>query len=319
MTNPVVSSEPFVVAQNPSFRDFINPREVRRMSNIMKRALVTTIQVLRTTGIEQPDAIITGTSIGSLDHTERFLDEMTQSDEQTVSPTWFMQSTHNTVSSTLGIHTHTHGYNTTYSQGGCSFEHTLLDAWMQMQLGRIGNALVGGYDEMVESFCQLLCRRGYVGREGMVPCSEVSMSMLLNTESHAGDLCELAGVALLNRPTTEELMQQVGRLMQQAGLADDDISAVMTGVNGNPVNDRLYALLDGVFVSAPRLHYKHLFGENFTVSALGIYAAAHSLAQGEIPSVLYAGDSQTAAPLRAILFVNAMEDGEYSLTILKKK
>ena len=130
MDDPVIFKEPFVKAQSPSFRDYIDAREVRRMSPIMKRALVTALSVIKETGISHPDAIITGTSIGSLDYTERFLDDLSENGEQALSPTYFMQSTHNTVSSALAIYTKTHGYNTTYSHGSISFDLTILDAWM---------------------------------------------------------------------------------------------------------------------------------------------------------------------------------------------
>ena len=151
MDEPAYYDEASLVkAQNPSFRDYMAANEARRMGNIMKRALATTLKLLSETGVEHPDAIITGTCLGSLDYTERFLDSIVENNEQTVSPTYFMQSTHNTVGSALAIYTKTHGYNTTYSHSGTSFDLTLLDAWMQMQLGKISTALVGGHDEMTD-------------------------------------------------------------------------------------------------------------------------------------------------------------------------
>ena len=174
MEEPIVYHEPFVKAVNPAFREYIAPNEARRMGNIMKRALVTSLKVLKETGIEHPDAIITGTSIGSLDYTERFLDDLVENGEESLSPTYFMQTTHNTVSSTISIYTGTHSYNTTYSEGGISFELALKDAWMQFCLGQISNALVGGHEEMLASYYELLRTTGYVGVEGMVPCSERS-------------------------------------------------------------------------------------------------------------------------------------------------
>ena len=101
MEEPLHYSESLVKAVNPQFRDYMAAGEVRRMGGLMKRALVTTLQVLKKTGIEHPDAVMTGTSIGSLDYTDRFLDAMIENGEETMSPIWFMQSTHNTVGSSL--------------------------------------------------------------------------------------------------------------------------------------------------------------------------------------------------------------------------
>jgi len=320
MEEAVSYDSPLVKAQNPTFRDYLAPNDARRMGNLMKRALVTALKVLKDTGIEHPDAIVTGTSIGSLDYTEKFLDAMVENGEETLSPTYFMQSTHNTVSSTLSIYTKTNGYNSTYSHGAISFDLAVLDAWMQMQLGKISTALVGGHDEMVESYFEQLRKTGYVGQEGMVPCSEVAMSMVLNTDGSQDCLCELAGISISHNPSMNQLKSHTEQMLQEAGLSWSDVSAVMTGVNGQAENDKVYQTIAAqLFPDVPLLHYKHLFGENYTVSALGLYAAAHILKRGSVPEALY-DDSRSVScdDLKAVLFVNVMEGREYSLILLKK-
>lgn len=320
MTEPIFYEEPLVKAQNPAFRDYMAANEARRMGGIMKRALVTTLKVLDETGIEHPDAIITGTSLGSLDYTEHFLDSMVENGEEALSPTWFMQSTHNTVGSALAIYTKTHGYNTTYSHGAISFDLTLQDAWMQMQLGKISTALVSGHDEMTDSYFSLLQKVGYVGVNGMVPCGEVAMSMMLNTSEGARSvaLCELAGIRISSSPSREKMQQQLDDMLAAAGMTMADISAMMTGVNGNPANDRLYReTVEALFPKTALLHYKHLFGENYTVSALGLYAAAHLLHKNQVPSFMYDTQSpQQCDTLENILLLNLTQD--CSMILLKK-
>lgn len=320
MEEPIRYQDLLVKAINPPFRDYMSPGEVRRMGNLMKRALVTALKVLDETGIEHPDAIITGTSIGSLDYTEKFLDAMVENGEEALSPTYFMQSTHNTVGATLGIYTKTHGYNTTYSHGDLSFDLTLLDAWMQMQLGKIRTALVGGQDEMSELYFSLLQKAGYVGLEGMDPCGEVAMSMMLNCAESPENLCELAGISVGLLSSADQLKDNLTKMLDEAGMTMDDISAVMTGVSGNPANDQTYRkIIDAVFQHMSLLHYKHLFGENYTVSALGVYAAAHCLKKGVVPSFLYDDQSQARCDQpKAILLLNHMKGKEFSLILLKK-
>ena len=320
MDDPIRYDDVLVKAVNPPFRDYLAPNDVRRMGNLMKRALVATLKVLDETHIPHPGAVIAGTSLGSLDYSERFLDALTVNNEQTLSPTFFMQSTHNTVGSTLSIYTKNHGYNTTYSHGALSFDLALLDAWMQMQLDKISTALVGGYDEMVDNYFDLLRKTGYVGVPGMVPCSETTMSMMLNTDGAQDHLCELAGISILHSPDADRLMSQVEKLLREANLSWADISAVMTGVNGNAENDKPYQeLTERLFPDKPLLHYKHIFGENHTSSALGIYAAAHCLRRGTIPSFMY--DTQHSSPCESpqnILFVNLTGGLDYSFVLLKK-
>ena len=288
MEQPIVYHEPFVKAVNPAFREYIAPNEARRMGNIMKRAIVTSLKVLKETGINHPDAIITGTSIGSLNYTEKFLDDLVENGEESLSPTYFMQTTHNTVSSTISIFTATHSYNTTYSHGGISFELALKDAWMQLNLGQISNALVGGHDEMVESYYELLRKTGYVGVEGMVPCGECAMSMMLNKQVSPDNLCELAGVSVFRTKSVQNIRKQLEALVEKANIKVETIQMVITGVNGNPENDRLYQpVLDELFPQVEHLQYKQLFGENYTVSALGLYAAAHLMKKQGMPVMLF--------------------------------
>ena len=303
MEQPIVYHEPFVKAVNPAFREYIAPNEARRMGNIMKRAIVTSLKVLKGTGINHPDAIITGTSIGSLNYTEKFLDDLVENGEESLSPTYFMQTTHNTVSSAISIYTATHSYNTTYSHGGISFELALKDAWMQFNLGQISNALVGGHDEMVESYYELLRKTGYVGVEGMVPCGECSMSMMLNTKASTDNLCELAGVSVFRTKSVQNIRKQLEALVEKANIKVEAIQMVITGVSGNPENDRLYQpVLDELFPQVEHLQYKQLFGENYTISALGVYAAAHLMKKQGMP---------------VMLFVNCTTNGDCALILLK--
>lgn len=316
MTEPVLHNEPLVKAVNPVFRDYIPANEARRMGNIMKRAIVTALKVLNDNRVEHPDAIITGTSIGSLDYTERFLNDMTESGEEALSPTFFMQSTHNTIGSAIAIYTKSHGYNTTYSHGQLSFDLALQDAWMQMQLGHISTALVGGYDEMTDKYFNLLQKTGYVGQEGMVPCGEVAMSALLTTDKTADSLCELSGIKIVHDEQGTFLPEQIEAMLQEAEMTMNDISAVMMGINGNEENDKAYTgFAKALFPDKPILHYKHLFGENYTASAFALYATAHCMKTGFFPACL--AQSSIVNPT-SILLVNQMNGTDFSLCLLKK-
>ena len=144
---------------DPNFRDYMTPGDARRLGRMLKRTLVVSRQALQEGGIAQPDAIITGTKWGSMDSSRLFFTDMYHNGEQLLSPTHFMQSTHNTIGSLIAIQTRNHGYNCTHSQGDDSLRCALHDAWTQMQLGRIHSALVGLHDCLPElhNEAYLLC------------------------------------------------------------------------------------------------------------------------------------------------------------------
>jgi 3-oxoacyl-(acyl-carrier-protein) synthase len=90
-----------------------------------------------------------------------------------------MQSTHNTISSLVAIQTKNHGYNVTYAHKGISFDSALQDAWWQFQLGKIDTALVGGHDEMTETFYHILKKGGVMGQDDEM-CGESAVSVVLS-------------------------------------------------------------------------------------------------------------------------------------------
>ena len=125
----------------------IPPLVARRLSGVLRRALLTSLVTLKRSGIEQPQAIVTGTALGCVEETEKFLRELANDGEGSLKPTNFIHSTHNTISSLIAIHTHCHGYNSTYAHGQRSLESALTDAWLQIALGDLDTALVGWHDE----------------------------------------------------------------------------------------------------------------------------------------------------------------------------
>ena len=170
--------------KEPDYRQFFTPMEARRMGKMMKRAVATTKTALDAAGIEKPDAIITGTFLGSVENTEALLMALTGVVDAPMKPTNFMQSTHNTVSSLIGIRTGSHGYNATYSHGATSFESALLDALTQLGLGEIDNALVNLADETSPTFSMMLEK---VGSSSL----DIALSAVLSHRSE-GALCRIS-------------------------------------------------------------------------------------------------------------------------------
>lgn len=288
MTAPVEHTEPYVRSLDPNFRDWLNPLESRRMGKILKRALVTAQKVMHDSGVQQPDAVITGTGLGCIENTELFLDQLCREGEEMLKPTYFMQSTHNTISSLISIHDHLHGYNTTYSHKSVSFDSALLDAFTQLRLGDIQTALVTGNDEMTPSYFNILQRAGYVGQPGQVAAGETSVAMMLTTDP-ADALCEI-----------EEVSMSVRGVQQPLAPAD----LLVLGTNGVPLNDQLYREVAQQMPGVETFEYKRLFGESYTVSGLGVYAAAHLLSQGRAGRVLFVNHSDnlnvTAVTLKTV-------------------
>lgn len=143
-----------------AIKKYISPLEARRMSPIVKSALFSSLVSLQQAGVEHPDAIISATTLGCIENSEKLLRQMLSEGEASIKPTWFMQSTHNTIGSSVAIHTHCHGYNITYTHGAKSLEWALLDARLLIQNGKAKTVLVGLHEETTELVASIRERLG---------------------------------------------------------------------------------------------------------------------------------------------------------------
>lgn len=260
MTDPIPHSGEYLRSQDPDFKQFLNPMQARRMGLILKRAIAVSLTALKDAGIECPDAIFTGTGLGCMENTENFLSAMCRDGEEMLPPTYFMMSTHNTISSAVAILLRCHGYNCTYSQKDISFESALLDAFIQLQAGRMGNALVGSHDETTPDTYRLLRGAGYF--DDTVTAAEASSAFVLSADSGSlslpkGPLCELADVQILHSPA--------------------NLESIVKEYNAS----RILRSSD----------YFTLFGKCFSASGLGVYEAAMRIAKGLDKDILVVNDA----------------------------
>lgn len=148
------------IEQLADIKQYVKPLEARRMGKMMKSSYLSSVRALEGAGIETPDAIITATARGCLENGEHLLQQLEEEGEVMLKPTWFMQSTHNTIGSDIAIRTGCHGYNITYSHGEKSLEWALRDAEMLITSGKAKTVLVGLHDESTPMFNSLLERLG---------------------------------------------------------------------------------------------------------------------------------------------------------------
>lgn len=274
LDKPVDNQGNYVRAIEPDMKDFLPPAEARRMCRLLRRAVAVSLKTVENASFSEPDAIITGTGMGCMENSEKFLIDMSKYGEQMLKPSLFMQSTHNTISSQIAILLKCHGYNITYSSMSSSFESALLDAWLKISSGRIATALVGSHDE-VTPLTALLLEQLYK-RCRLI--SEASVAFAL-TSDNAGALCSVDGVRILHLPDEDALGQAICSLTYGR-----EIDLVLDGCNGNPDNDRLYDRIRTIFFQdSMRWSYKNLFGENFSASAVGCHAGATILSTGRMP------------------------------------
>jgi len=330
LAEPVNQQALFLQCIQPeSYRDYIDPLLSRRLSRIIKMGITSALISIKESGINMPGAIITGTGLGSVKDTEKFLTTMIDNNETLLNPTNFMQSTYNTISSQIAIMLKCSNYNTTYVHRGFSFESALIDGLDLMERGEADSALVGGIDEIsenhfyisglkgmwrmqAENHLELLKNPG----EGSIP-GEGSVFFTLTKNKLPNYYARLAGIKTLYKPkSTSVVIETINNLLKENNLSASDIDLVVAGLNGNRQTDAIYhSLLNELFKNQPVAGFKHLCGEYHTASAFGLWLASNILKKQRIPQVaLYKG----AAPkdIRHILFYNHYAGEQHSIMLI---
>ncbi len=328
--NPVSYDTPRVSCIEPNYRDFFTPAVSRRISKIIKRSIITAKHAISESGIEMPDAIITGTGLGCIEDTEKFLDSMIRNEEKFLKPSFFIQSTHNSISSQIAINLDCKSYNNTYIHRGVSFENALVDAALLFKQKKIDSALVTGSDQMTPNYFTLLKRIGYWAdtvndtlqfvRNTKTKGSfsgEGSISFMLSSQQNKNSYALIKAMDLFYKPTVP-IEQKIEQFIQAQGLNIEDIDIYLTGMSGDAQNDKVYTDIGkNLFLSEKTAFYKNICGEFYTSAAYGLNVAASSLKKGIFPAHCLQ-DGKERKNTTHILFHNHFKNKDHSLILLNK-
>lgn len=314
----------------PDYTPYIDPKASRRMGRLLKYGTAAGLQALRDAGLASPDAISTGTGFGLLDDSGKFLKNVTEADEGVVSPTAFIQSTHNTVSSNIALIVGCKGHNNTFVHKGFSFESAILDAQMLVaEDPNIKNILVGAYDETTdysytimqrlrlirdnpESNLRLLSQPG-VGTIAGEGAAFFALSMERAEHSYA----KLLGSDILYKPqSADKVKTKLEAFLAKHKLALNDIDIVISGICGDSKRDTIaLSLNENYFSTQTILGYKHLSGEYMTSSAFALWLGAMIARTGAIPAETVIHDA--CRPTANILIYNAYKN-DHAFILLSK-
>ncbi len=315
---------------DPDYKSYIPPAAARRMAKGIKMSTVSSNTALKEAGLERVDAIVVGTGLGCIGDSEKFVSAIIDNKEQFLTPTRFIQSSHNTVSGQIAMAIGCKGYNFTYVHSSISFESSLLDALIQLKNGEASNVLVGGVDELVDHHVDTHRLIKHIkaepvdssqllqsGTEGCV-MAEGAHFFVLSNQKQTSTYAELAGVRTFNTLSENKIGEKVSVFLSENGLTVGDIDLVISGNNGDIAFDGYYqTLADDLFGDTPQAYYKHLSGEFDTASGFALWLAAKIIKTQTVPDVVRLNHLQ-APKLKNILLYNQYRGENHSLTLLRK-
>jgi len=315
---------------NPNYKEYIPPAQARRMAKGIKMSTVSSQTALQEAGLENVDAIIVGTGLGCIGDSEKFVGDIIDNDEQFLTPTRFIQSSHNTVAGQIALGIGCKGYNFTYVHSAVSFESSLMDAKMQLANDEAENILVGGVDEMVKHHVDTHRLIGHIKSEpvdstkllesntkGSV-MAEGSHFFVLSNQKQDSTYAELVSVKCYNTITQDELQKKIESFLNENQTSTEAIDLVILGNNGDVDFDGYYNdLSTGIFKETPQAYYKHLSGEFDTATGFAFWLGAKVLKTQSIPEVVKLNQLEASNP-QTILIYNQYRGENHSLVLLRK-
>lgn len=316
--------------EKPEYKDYISPIAARRMSKAVKNGIVASAIAMKEANLEMPDAIITGTGMGCIEDSDKFLKAIIDNHEEFLTPTSFIQSTHNTVAAQIALGLQCKAYNFTYVNAAVSFESALLDGKLQIEEEEAKTVLIGGIDEMTDYTASLFKLAGFIKKDeektfGILNSrttgtvfGEGATFFALENEKTASTYAEVKDVEIINEISFGALQEKVAEFLQNNGLSVSDIDLLITGMNGDFEFNGYYEMLaKNAFAAIPQAYYKHLSGEYNTASAFGLYVGANIVKTQQIPEVLNA-NGLSKPEYKNVLLYNQYRGIDHSFTLISK-
>ncbi|MGG7441091.1 beta-ketoacyl synthase N-terminal-like domain-containing protein [Chryseobacterium arthrosphaerae] len=323
------TSVQIIKAIEPNYKEFIPPAMIRRMSKTVKMSSVASHNALKEAGIEKPDAIIVGTGMGCSQDSEKFLKNVIDNHEEFLTPTFFIQSTHNTVAGQIALGLQCHAYNFTYVNTSSSLEFSFLDAKLQINDGEAGNVLVGSTDEQTDRTMELYQLNNTIKKEENLPVNylnsdtkgviwgEGASFFVVGKEKTESSYAKLTDIKITNQLDLNETPGFIQDFLTQNNLSAQDIDAVILGFSGDADSDVYYKKATDLFSDSSLLYYKHLSGEFNTASGFSTFMACHILKEQHIPEVMMI-NTEKKEEVKNILLYNHLAGHDHSLVLLER-
>jgi 3-oxoacyl-[acyl-carrier-protein] synthase II len=305
------TEQDYLKCVEPDYDAFVDVKMIRRMSRIVKMGVAAALTCLRNAGVDKPAAIITATAYGCLEDTSSFLRRMIEFEETMLSPTAFIQSTHNTVGAQIALMLRCHAYNNTIVHRAFSFENALIESRLLIEENQ-APVLVGAIDEITSDRHAILSRFGLYKKNASVRhiAGEGAAFFLLDKEPGNNPLALLGDLQTLYKPPDEAFVKKsMMDFLKKNGVEADQIGLVLTGQNGKNDPDKF---LKNVFPGNPFFSYPSLCGDYPTSSGFALWLAAIIMKEQKLPEWM----TGSLFPLSHIFIYHRVSDSHHSFFLI---
>lgn len=312
-------------ALEPSYQDLIPNAQLRRMGKAVRMGIGVSLPLLARN--PKPDGIIFGTANGGLEDCIKFLNQIVEYNEGTLTPTNFVQSTPNALAGQVALLSENQGYNMTHVNGSLAFESALLDASLYFdEHASTKKTLLLGAVEEISDYNYNIDRLGnrfkdeLVSNENLLEsrtkgsyCGEGSAQFILSNNPE-NSLAHFRALKQSSNLSEDGISDFVATFLSEQNLAPSDIDCLLLGKSGDVLTDSWYDKVAYLFPETPLVFFKKAVGEYRTASAFASYLAVRLL-NGQAHHLIENGATENP---RTILIYNHFDAVRHSLILIQK-
>lgn len=315
------------VAIEPDYGQLIPAGLLRRMGKAVRMGVGAGLPLIRKSEV---DGIILGTANGGLEDCLKFLNQIVDYNEGTLTPTNFVQSTPNAVAGNLALMSKTTGYNTTHVHKGLAFESALLDAILLFEEKKANALLVGSVEEISDynhniDFLGGAFKTGEISSETLFQMDspgsvngEGSTMFILEPENSLNSKAQITDVYQTSYLEEGDLEERILYFLNRNGLDVSEIDTLILGISGDNRTDHWYTKFQKEhFPSSNTFTYKNLVGDYPTASAFAVWLAVQLLSGKTVPEqcVYHQRDSRKT---ENVLIYNHYKAEQHGFILLRR-
>lgn len=313
------------LAMEPSYQNLIPAGLLRRMGKAVRMGVGAGLPLLRANA--DLDGIVLATANGGLEDCLRFLNQIVDYEEGTLTPTNFVQSTPNAVAGNLALLSKNTGYNITHVNKGLAFESALLDALMLLEEGKAQSLLLGSIEEISDYNYNIDHLIGLFKEEEITSdqlltsttkgtvCGEGAAMFVVETTKSDDSSIQIQDVGQISYADKQGLLEYLNVFLERNKLSLTEIDAVLLGRNGDIRSDHWYDLLNETLNESTACYtFKNLVGDYPTASSFALWLGARILNGEAIPSE--ACYKKTEQKVKNILIYNHHKGVQHGFILL---
>lgn len=309
-----------MTAKVPNYKSYINPVQLRRLNTLQKMGIYAGMQCIDAT--QQPNAIIVGTSKGSMTDTEKFVKDLSIYKEAMLNPMPFIASTYNAANGSIALAAKNTGYNQTFVNRGSSFENALYDAQIRLQCKDRQYALVGAVDEITDEYFHLKNKLNYWRKDddfthlyepkiGSIAGENCGFFMIHN-DFQAPHLAAIIAIKSYYKPNITIILSSINEYLELSEKA-----AIILGDNGDIYDQNPYDEVKlNVSKNVDLVRFKHLCGEGETSGTFALWLAVAILNNGDLPNSIW--ERKQLDTYDTIIIYNHYRTINHNIIVIKK-